>query len=162
MDTGSTLVGLFLLAACIMPFIIIGINRKKREKKLLNKLMKLARLQDCNLIKHEITLNYAIGMDEKSKNVFFISLLNGQMNESSISLSTIRSSNVKNVQRTVGDKKNKYNVIDKIVLVLMPHDKSKSEIFLEFFNAENNRSLFNELKSAEMWSALINKSIKNK
>jgi len=162
MDTGSTLVGLFLLAVCIMPFIIIGINRKKREKKMLKSLVKMANLKDCHLLKHEISLNYAIGMDEKSKNVFFISLLNGQVNESSISLSTIRSSSVKTAHRTVGEKKNKYDVIDKIELVLMPHDKNKSDIFLEFYNADNNRSLFNELQSAEKWSAQIKKNIKNK
>lgn len=162
MDLGSTIIGAIIIAICIVPFIIMSQNRKKRERKTLQLLINIANQQNCIISKHEICGDFIIGIDETKNFVFFFKQLKDKVVEQYINLAEIQSCKVKNTARTVIIKNYNHNVIDKLELNFIPFDKNKKETTLEFFNTENSLQIVGEFQSVEKWSKLINDSLKTK
>lgn len=160
MDLGSIIIGAIILAICIVPFIFMGRNRKKRERNTIQSLVNFANQQNCNISKHEICGDYIIGIDETKKFVFFIKQIKENVDKKHINLADIRNCMIDNTSRTVTNNNNNLNVIDKLELSFIPFDKAMNEIKLEFFNADNSMMLVGELQSIEKWVKFINNILK--
>ncbi len=160
MDLGSTIIGAIAIIICAFPFIMMSRSRKKREKKFLQSLLKITSQNDCQINRHEISDNFAIGMDEPKNFVFFYRQIKGQEVAHSIDLGEIQSCKVINTNRTIKRKEGDQKVIDRLELCFIPKVRDKPEVKLEFFNAELSPQLFGELQSVEKWSKLINDQLK--
>ena len=158
MDVSSIIIGAIVVALCIVPFIVMSQNRKKRERKTIESLNSIAQRQNCSISKHEICGDFIIGIDEVNKYVFFLKKLNDKVVEQCVNLSEIRNCKLNNTARTVANQ----SVIDKLELSFIPIDKNKKEIALEFFNTDINMQLGQELRSIEQWSNFINDYLKIK
>ena len=152
MDLSSIIIGAIVIACCIVPFIIIGQNRKKSERKTIQSFINKANQHNCNISKHEICSDFIIGLDETNKTVFFLKNLKDKGVEQCINLAEIRTCKVKNASRTVANQ----SVIDRLELSFIPIDKNKKEISLEFFNSDIKIQLGREVESIERWSKQIN------
>jgi len=161
MNLGIPIILAIIIAICIVPFILMSRNSKKRERKTLQSIINIANQQDCTITKHEICGDFIIGIDETKNFVFFFKQLNIVV-EQFINLADIQNCKVKNTTSTVTNKHGNYNVIDKLELSFIPFDKKKKEITMEFFNADNSIQLVGELQSVEKWSNLINDCLKYK
>ncbi len=160
MELGSAINWAILLGVCVVPFIVMGQNRKNKGNKKLKYLTNLATQQDCHITKHEFCGDFVIGIDEAKKNVFFYKQWKDTAVENKINLAEIEICKVKNTVRLVSANKGSQNILDRIELSLIPADKSKKEILLEFFNIDHSVQLSDELQMADQWSKLINDCIK--
>ena len=71
MDKGILLVTLIFLAIIILPFVFIGLSKKKKRNRFLNKITNLADLRGCTITRHEISNNFIIGIDDSAGCLFF-------------------------------------------------------------------------------------------
>jgi hypothetical protein len=71
MDLGTCLVGIVMLSACIIPFVLMAQNRKKREAQMLFSLKKIAEGEMSEVTKYEICCNSIIGLDENNFKLFY-------------------------------------------------------------------------------------------
>ncbi|MBD1263047.1 hypothetical protein HZY62_20820 [Maribacter polysiphoniae] len=160
LDLGSVIVGAIILIVCILPFILIGRSRKKREKHFLQSLSNIANQHNCQINQHEIFGTFAIGMDKVHNAVFFCRQFKDEMIEQYVDLTKIKNCKVINTGRTLKSKDGQKKVTDKLELGFSPSVKDKPEVKWEFFNADINFQPNGELLSMENWSKTINNRIK--
>lgn len=155
MDLRSTIIGTILLSTFIVPIIRMNRNRKKSEGKSMESLINIANKHNCTISKHEICNDLVIGIDETKNVVFFNKIVDDNELKQVINLSEIKSCKVINTSRTIKSKNDTYKVVDRLELSLVPTAKNKSDIKVEFYNAETRGQLNGELQSIEKWSKLI-------
>jgi len=162
MDLGSALTGTILLIVCIVPFVIISYNSKKKQKIMLLSLKKIAQQHNCQINKHEFCGNFVIGIDHAKNFIFFSKRANDNMVEQYVDLAEVRSCRVVNTSRTMKSQNGNCQVIEKLELVFFPVLKNKIETTLEFYNDEVNMQLAGELQCIENWSKIVNNRLKIK
>ncbi|UMB60656.1 hypothetical protein MHL31_00240 [Lutibacter sp. A80] len=159
MDFGTVLIGSVCIALCAMPFVLTTRGRKKREKELIMSLKNLAKNENSEITQFETCGNYAIGVDEINKIVFFQLKGKETSKYEIVKLASIKKCRIANISSTVkgGDK-----IIEKLNLHLTPITKSKEDTILEFYNADLSFQLSGELQSINKWNSLINKILVDK
>ena len=160
MDIGTSIIGIILILTCIIPFVIMNINSRKREKKLLHELFTFAERNNCKISQHELWNNSLIGIDETANVIFFTKKLKDNEISQQINLTEIQKCRVVNSSRTVNNKDGNFKVVDKLELAFTFHDKNKVEIIIAFYNADyDSLTLSGELLLAEKWCKIINDKI---
>ena len=132
LDAGSALIGAIAVAICALPFFFMSLNKKKRERGRLQALTQLAAQKNGQLSQHELSPNYAIGMDQAHGMVFFRREFNEAVEEQAVDLAQVKSCKVVKSTRTLDRNQ---RVIDKLALALSPVVKENPEINLEFFSS---------------------------
>lgn len=153
MDLGIALIGIFCLAVCIIPFVVTSKNRKKEEKKIIVALHNLAKKNNSNINQSEICGNYAIGIDENKRILFFVLKNETKLTEQFIDLAKIKKCEQINQSR---ENPNKTKTIEKLYLKLISIDKNKPAIVLDFYDEEINYQFNGEIDSIYKWNQLIN------
>ncbi len=157
MDLGTTLIGAIILIICLLPFILMGISRRKREKQLLQTLVDYAKQNGGNITQHETTGDFIIGMDEKTNAVFFYKKNKNAETTQHLHLADYKKCSVVSTTRDFNNSK----VIDTVELSFIPIEKSKPIEELLLFNTKENLQLSGELQLAEKWAKLVNSKIVN-
>jgi len=157
MDLGTTLIGGIILIICLLPFILMGISRRKREKQLLQTLVDYAKQNGGNITQHETVGDFIIGMDEKTNTVFFYKKNKNGETTQHLHLADYKKCSVVSTTRDFNNSK----VIDTVELSFIPIEKSKPIEELLLFNTKENLQLSGELQLAEKWAKLVNSKIVN-
>lgn len=144
-----------VIAICILLIVFFQINKRKKENKKLQLLSAVASKHNSSITQHEFFGNLLIGLDEKSNYLFFINKSLPETEEP-INLSEIQKCRVVNTSRAVMNT----TVIDKLELCFSPTDKNKPQVFLEFYNSDNNPTLVGELQLIEKWADIIKNRLK--
>lgn len=99
---------------------------------------------------------------DKNKNVLFFKQKkrDDSMEERCINLSEIQSCRVIDISRTIKKYNSTYKLIDRLDLCLIPVDKDRPEIKLEFFNVETDFQLNGQLQLIDKWSKMINDQLR--
>ena len=71
MDFGLIVITIIILALCIVPFVIMGRNSKKKEKQILQSLFDLAGKHNYTVSQFDLWNHAAIGSDEGMNMIFF-------------------------------------------------------------------------------------------
>ena len=156
MDFGTTLIGAIIVAICVAPFVVMGQSNKQRTKQLLQSLTNLANQQACQISQYEICGDFAIGIDENKKHVFFYKQAKGKIEEQHIDLAEVQQCKLVNTGRTINSKDGNYRIVDRLELSFIPSDPQKKEKKLEFYYSEKNIQLNGELQCIEKWAKTIN------
>lgn len=162
MDSGTIIIGVATIIACVLPFVYINSSKKKAEKKRLQALTTLAAEHNGAVSRHEFCGEMAIGLDEVNHHVYFISKVKGREAAQFVDLAGIKSCRVADVSRNINGKDGAYKVIDKLNLVFTQADKSQADISLEFYDADVSMQLVGELQFIERWEKLINDRLRDK
>ncbi len=162
MDLGSAIIGIVFLAACIVPFVIIHINRSSKERKMLELLSDFAKQHQCNLSQHELCGDYVIGIDEAQNFVFFHKKNKVKESTQYIDLADIQSCKTVSTSRTFNGNEGNTKVIERLILVFTSHDTTKGNIEFDFYNNEVSAQLYGELQSIEKWEKIIKSQLKAK
>lgn len=161
MDLGTIIVTLVFIAIVTVPFILTGYSKKRKKKNLFCRLTEMAENEDCIISYHEFCGDFVIGLDEVAGRLFFFKKSENHKIVQSVNLREFKSCRLVNSNRTVGDKKTNYSVIDKLELCFYPNDKSKPDILVELYNDEyDSLTLSGELQLAEKWEKLLNERMK--
>ncbi len=76
MDSGTIITAIIFILVCSIPFIIMSRNAKKKERKFLKALFKIAGNNNCKVSNYDFSGHAAIGIDETSDMVFFVKIVN--------------------------------------------------------------------------------------
>lgn len=152
MDSETTIIGIILVLICIIPFVII--NKKKATKRR-NKLKILTdSVQKMNgiMYKNEFWNHYGIGLDKTNKMLYFSNQNDTQNSYEVINLKSI-------VTSTIIKKEDNSKSITALGLQLEFKDKSKPNVYLSFYERDQNLFLVNELDLIQRWPTIINEQL---
>jgi hypothetical protein len=161
MDSGIVIVGTILLALCIVPFVILHYNSKKKEKQMLQSLTEIAQQHNCKMTQHEFCGEFVIGLDENKNFAFFFRQKKEEAISRFVDLSEIQTCQVVKKNRNSKNNNGGFAFTERIELNFIPTHKSKEEIRFEMYDAEANMQLNGELQLADKWSKQINDRLKN-
>lgn len=155
-NSGSAIVGAIAIIIVVLPIILMGRVRRKKEKRFLSLIAENAKENNCKLDMHEIVGDLAIGVDKTRGWLFFYSESGDGKEEYSIDLSGIKICTVLKTCRSYSDKGKSQNVIEKLGLNLIPVAGESPSFCLEFYNMDSNGQLSGELQSVGKWAETIN------
>lgn len=163
METGTTIIGVVLIALCILPFIITGYISKKRKNKMLKSLRKYAEKYHCNISKYDIEGQLIIGADETNKCIFFCKKnIDKQTENKYVDLKDILNCMILSNNNPLKFREGNFGSVDKLELCFIAADRNKSDVKFEFFNSETDIRLTTEMQMAEKWMKLVNEMLKSK
>ncbi len=160
MDKGILLVTIIFLAIIILPFVFVGLSKKKKRGRFLSKITNQAELKGCVITRHEISNNFIIGIDDAKGCLFFYKKETDNEILKDIDLREFMSCKLLNVTRTAGDKQSQ-ELVHKLELSFYPLKNDKPVETIEFYNDENDSlTLSGELQVIERWEEQINSYLK--
>jgi hypothetical protein len=154
--------GAILTVLGILIFVFSYKSRKKRENKKLQSITDIANQNNCKISLFELCGDFIIGLDETNRFVFFSKKMKDDEISRYINLAEVKNCKISNAVRTVGNNGSSTTVIDRLSLQFVPKSKDKSDIELEFFNADENTQLSGELQVVEKWNKIVNDTISGK
>ncbi|AEE53159.1 hypothetical protein [Haliscomenobacter hydrossis] len=160
MDLGVTLTGVIIVLLCIIPFVVMSQNSKRKKQKKLQNLFDFAAKNQGNITQHDFWHKSSIGLDETNNTLFFIRTLQDKEITQVVKLEDMQKCQLINTNRIINDQDSQVKVIDKLELSFTPRDKQQAAIVLEFFKVESDSlTLTGELQLAEKWTNLANAQI---
>jgi hypothetical protein len=159
-DTGTILTAVFFLLLCSVPFILLNISNKKREKQNLLLLNRQAGKNNLTVSKFNTWGTTSIGMDEAANVVFFAKkTADGETGEQ-VTLAETEKCRVVNIKRTQSNEDGNYTLTEKLELVFELKDRKKGETAFSFYDMTyDGAMLTGELQQTEKWCSLINEKI---
>lgn len=156
MDLASIIIGLICCALFVVPVIYINSVQKNKSRKLLANFVDLAAQQQLIMSQHDLWKHcYAIGIDNKANKLFYLQKTADTEQKILINLAEVEACHVVNVNRNVNNNK----VIDRLELLLSFRNTKLPKKILEFYNADNNMALNDELRLVEKWNTIINQHV---
>ncbi len=160
MELGTALVGIIVALICIVPFVVLNIKKKKREKEILQSLYSLATEHNCNISDYDVWNHSSIGIDDHNQYLFYTRMIKNNLETHSIKLSEVQRSSVSKINRTVKTEDSSFEIIDRVELVLSLQYNNVADEVLELYNASYDKPTVTfELELADKWCNLINKRI---
>lgn len=147
MSSQSLFIGIILTIICISPFLVMSFNRKKQEHTVLKSLTEIALKHNSSISNYEYFGKFIIGMDQKSKQLFFL--------KKTATDEIIHVVNLNEIQRCYIGKTNRTNKsIDILSLNFIPRDKNKPEIVWEIYNFTESMILSGEFQFVTKWEKI--------
>lgn len=156
MNLGNFITGAVITIICILPFILLRLNRKKIENNLIKSLQKLAKQYNCQIHKHDIFIDFIIGIDTRNNFVFYYKQTKNKQVEYAIHLTEIESCKIID---TSNSKDNSDGFIG-LYLCLQPKSKDQKVIELEFLDLHNSYQLHVDKQPIEKWDTIIHNGLK--
>ncbi|MBK9489384.1 MAG: hypothetical protein IPO07_11795 [Haliscomenobacter sp.] len=157
MDLGVTLTGVIIVLLCIIPFVVMSQNSKRKKQQKLQNLFDFAAKNEGNITQHDLWHKSSIGLDETNNTIFFIRTLQDKEITQVVKLGDMQKCQLINTGRTLNEQESPIKVIDKLELAFTPRDKQQASIVLEFFKVDSDSlTLTGELQLAEKWTNLAN------
>ena len=157
MDLGVTLTGVIIVLLCIIPFVVMSQNSKRKKQQKLQNLFDFAAKNEGNITQHDLWHKSSIGLDETKNTIFFIRILQDKEITQVVKLGDMQKCQLINTGRTLNEQESPIKVIDKLELAFTPKDKQQASIVLEFFKVDSDSlTLTGELQLAEKWANLAN------
>jgi hypothetical protein len=155
MDTTTILLTLIVLTLCALPIVIAKRSKAKKENELKETISKLAGNSNTRIDQFDRWNNKAVAIDNLTNRLFFISG-NGNAHRL-IDLSAIQQASVIKTHYNGGGES---SGIKKVELYLVPKEKGKPNIELEFYDSDHDSlTIRDELQLAEKWSTIVESAI---
>ncbi len=156
MDLGASFVGMIVILICIIPFILISINNRKKDEKLRLKLFDFAQRSNFVVTRYDLWHHSSIGIDDQNEVIFFTRTVKEQAFLQQINLSEIQKCRVIITRKTASSS----GGIEKLELAFTYQNKQKQDVFVEFYNAAyDSLTLSGELQMVEKWGKIVNDKI---
>ena len=160
MDTGTIIITSILLLSCILPFIMMGKQRMKKEKQLLQALQKIATNNHETINTYDLMGKAAIGINNKNSQLYFYKKVNEQIIETVVMLDTVKKCQLVKTERKNASQAITQSDIDKIELVFQFHDQQTESNHIVFYDvATDGFNINRELQLATKWLDIIQLNI---
>ena len=156
MNSGTIIVGAISMAACVVPFALMIRGMKIKEKRLLQSVYAIANKHHCKISRHEVSDEFAIGIDEKANQLFFFRKTSENESAQQINLLEIKSCKVIKTGQPFNNKNESDKTIDKLELQFSFFDKSNPDNSMVFYNADESAQLSEEIIIIEKWAKIVN------
>lgn len=161
MDTTSAIIGIIVLSLCILPFLVLSKNSRKKTKQTIGVLRIMATEHGTTIENFEIDNTFIIGMNPEQDKLFFFKKTATENYKKVIDLNKFQACSLLKETRTIGEKNNYYTIIERLALTFNPTPTDKSENELEFYNSNKTIQLSGEFQAIEKWSKIINNRYKH-
>jgi hypothetical protein len=155
METGMIVTTTILIVICTLPFILIIGSTKKKEKQLKNALKAGIAQNNGTLTECSINNNFALGLDSKSKQIYYYKKTPELEFLQKIDLTTVKTCEITKDTKLIRNGKSNYEEIHKVAL-LFTSTKGKVAEQFELFNYDDSSQLSGELALAEAWKKKVN------
>jgi hypothetical protein len=161
LDTGTTIVGLIIIAVCVASFMWMSRSGKSKHGTLLKMLESFAQQSGYALAQSDACATLAIALDASRRKLFFLKKRGQKHDMQLFDLSEYDKSYVISDTRSAGEK-GELKAVDRLVLVLSAGKRKQSDAMIEFYNVEyDSLRLMGESQLIERWSVIVNEAIAN-
>src|SRR5690606_6288269 len=123
-----------IMAICVLPFVILSRNSKRKKIRIKGILTDIAKTKSGEIASHEICGHLAIGITQRDEAFVFYNKKEDETElKSCILLSEFKKCNLIKTTSSSGS-----GGIGKVILEFEHHDKSQSNVSLEFFNSSED------------------------
>ena len=138
MDITTLIIGVAIVALCVLPFWLSGNARKRREKKLTDALNEMAQLKSTTICNSEVCGNNSVGIDGSGRWLFYARCKGGL--RGCIDLENVRACNIIEKPDTVG---------------LSFATDAKTDTYIEFYNSNVEATSDDESRLAARWHKIV-------
>lgn len=138
MDITTLLIGVAIVALCVLPFWLSGNARKRREKKLTDAINEMAKSRSTTICNLEICGNNAIGIDGSGRWLFYARCKGGL--RECVDLENVRTCSIVDKPDTIG---------------LSFVTDYATDIYFELFNSNVEATSDDESRLAERWRKIV-------
>lgn len=161
METGLFIIDAIIIAIVILPFALFINGRAKRKKQLRKAIETEAAQHNCKLTKLEMYNNFALGVDTDAQKLFFYKATTDVVFAKVVDLKSVAVCKIIKETKRVKNKSKHYDVIDKLQLSLINHNRD-DVTYLEFYNNDDEVTLSDELSVAQKWQDYLNELLASK
>ena len=158
MNLGMILISATLILLIVVPITLMQLKKRKKEQMLLKGLKSLSKQQKCTLTTYDVTSDFAIGLDQATKTLFYYK--NTVLENVSKHLNLSHFLDCEVLEARQNSSKNKKGEIENLNLVLYPIDKSTASETLKIYNSKENYQLNGEVDLIKKWKDLISTTLK--
>ena len=154
MNTVITIIGALGIALCLAPFIITNLKNKNKDSKTQTIISDYANQNGYKISEFEVKPKYALGIDKDNAKLFYLNTLNDKhsQNVEMIDLSEIDTSKIQIEKHFTSNKK---EVIDKVLLNLIPKQNTAKTPSLVFYDSTVSFQFDGEMQSIQKWHNTI-------
>lgn len=156
MDWGTAIIGLITVFICIVPFVIMHYNRLKKENKMFQALIEIAKQNNGNISQHEFCGDFVLGIDDFNAFVFYFKQKREDAVSEFVDLSDIQTCQVVKKIRNIKNDIANLSIIERVELCFTSKNMNKEETKFELYDEEINMQLSGELQLADKWVKIIN------
>ena len=138
MDITTLIIGVAIVALCVLPFWLSGNARKRREKKLTDALNEMAQLKSTTICNSEVCGNNSVGIDGSGRWLFYARCKGGL--RECIDLENVRTCSIIDKPDTIG---------------LSFATDAKTDTYIEFYNSNVEATSDDESRLAARWHKIV-------
>jgi|GEM_PF-6567851 len=152
MDLQTTIIGIVLIALCVIPLAWAYRKKKEKQERLLKQLKAHAITNGCNITAHDHWHNTVIGLDENANCLFFLRRTkDGEV---------IQQAHLAGVAESYTNGTDRPAEAQSLELVLVHNTSKEPNTVLKFFNRSSFMQLNNELELIKKWHSTIQDKIR--
>lgn len=161
MDKASTIIMVGIIAATILPFLIMYLIKKGKDTKFLKHFTNLAHREKVNISQRELwDHKYVIGIDKVSKKIIYANKLQDEIEEAVIDLNEVEKCRVVTINKANKGQNGKNHVSDRLELVFTFRNAEKAEKILKFYENAEFMPNSDECSHVENWYNIIRANLK--
>ena len=138
MDITTLIIGVAIVALCVLPFWLSGNARKRREKKLTDALNEMAQLKSTAICNSEVCGNNSVGIDGSGRWLFYARCKGGL--RECIDLENVRACSIIDKPDTIG---------------LSFATDAKTDTYIEFYDSNVEATSDDESRLAARWHKIV-------
>ena len=138
MDITTLIIGVAIVALCVLPFWLSGNARKRREKKLTDALNEMAQLKSTTICNSEVCGNNSVGIDGSGRWLFYARCKGGL--RECIDLENVRACSIIDKPDTIG---------------LSFATDAKTDTYIEFYDSNVEATSDDESRLAARWHKIV-------
>ena len=138
MDITTLIIGVAIVALCVLPFWLSGNARKRREKKLTDALNEMAQLKSTTICNSEVCGNNSVGIDGSGRWLFYARCKGGL--RECIDLENVRTCSIIDKPDTIG---------------LSFATDAKTDTYIEFYGSNVEATSDDESRLAARWHKIV-------
>lgn len=138
MDITTLIIGVAIVALCVLPFWLSGNARKRREKNLTNALNEMAQQKSTTICNSEVCGNNSVGIDGSGRWLFYARCKGGL--RECIDLENVRACSIVDKPDTIG---------------LSFATDAKTDTYIEFYNSNIEATSDDESRLAARWHKIV-------
>jgi len=159
-DKNSALIVLGIVALIALPFIIHSFIKKNRAKKFLTDFLHLAEQENLKIHENEVwNHNYAIGIDNSSRKLFYVRKVDDNLEKTLIDLSLVEKCRIANLNRTSKSQDGNSKISDRLELIFSFRNRSTPEKILEFYDSTEFMPTSDDMYQVENWLNKVNSAL---
>jgi hypothetical protein len=160
MDFATALIGLAVLAAITLPFLLMGRSQGKQDKQLQAAFSQAAAQNGLNIAQKDFwARKYGIGIDPHAHKLLYLKMKGEEQKILLIDLAQVEKCRLVNQSRGVKTHQTAGKVIEHLELRFTFHQPGTAEQVVEFYNVDESLTMGKEVLLMEKWNQLVQEQL---